>query len=150
MSKVKNSCLNNKIVRISFSFFTRNSGRIFNNLIIISPAKAGFFIYEEKILEIKAGPTSSEIIGSQSKGGLINIDSKQYWLRHPKWRWYKNQGWGRENAVSPKTTSRRMCFQLELSPAQVTRRLAEEQLTILKGNDLPEYWSWGRNRRWLI
>jgi hypothetical protein len=92
---------------------------------------------KEQILSIKSGQEStSEIIGFQNNGGLVEINGKPHWLRHLDWR-YNHTEWGRENSgFSLEDTSEVGCHIKKLDP-EITLRLATQDLNYLKNGYLP-------------
>lgn len=91
------------------------------------------------ILEIKRIPTVEEtekIIGNYPLGGVVEIDGSYYWLRHPRFRWNgKSFGW--ENDGFSKADISEVGYWLIPYDKEITKRLSEENLFLLKEGILP-------------
>ena len=97
---------------------------------------------EQTNLEIKQIPKELEVIGRYPFGGVIEINDKLYWLRHPSYRW-NGSSWGWENDGFSRNDLSEVGFHLEIPEEAVTQRLACEQLTMLKEGVLPPDWTVG-------
>jgi hypothetical protein len=92
-------------------------------------------------LEIKQIPKELKVIGSYSLGGVIEINDKLYWLRHPSYRW-NGSSWGWENDGFSKNDLSEVGFHFEI-PKKASQQLAYEKLQMLKEGVLPSDWTVG-------
>jgi hypothetical protein len=94
------------------------------------------------ILSIKAIQKSEHIIGNHSTGGLIDVDGKQVWLRHPDWR-YNGSSWNWDNDGFTKGDISENGYHIPAPDFEVTRQTVQNRLEELQTGDMPADMSTG-------
>lgn len=96
------------------------------------------------VLEIKTipKPDSQKIIGYYPQGGVVEIDGKLFWLRHPQFRW-NGSSFGWENDGFSSSDLSEVGYHLIPPERELTQKLAEENLKSLKEGFFPSNFTVG-------
>ncbi|MBI4225988.1 hypothetical protein HY612_02640 [Candidatus Roizmanbacteria bacterium] len=99
---------------------------------------------EGRILEIKGIPDldSSQIVGQHPTGGIINLDGRLFWLRHPSHR-YNGGSWGWENDGFTNNDTTEVGYHLIPLATEQTHLAVSQRLDELKMGILPKDFTTG-------